>query len=70
LLDYLKIHAQKVYREISSIIENPGFLFSNDPELVQREASYNYCYIHGFNGLIKHNRITEDRLLETFDVLR
>jgi len=69
LLDYLKTYAQKAYREISSIVENPRFLFSNDPELTKREVSCNYYYIHGFNRLIKHNRITNDRLLEAFRVL-
>lgn len=28
------------------------------------EANANYCYIHGFNRLIKLNRITNERLLE------
>jgi len=66
LLEYLSKYAQKAYREISAIAQNPGFLFSNDPELVNRESIYNYCYIHGFNRLIKNNRISKDRLLEAF----
>jgi hypothetical protein len=69
LLDYLKKNAQKAYKEISSIIEKPIFLFSNDPDLIKRESNYNYCYLHGFNRLIKHNRITNDRLLEVFGFL-
>lgn len=69
LLEYLKIYAQKAYREITSIINNPGFLFSNDPEAMGREASCNYYYIHGFTRLIKHNRITNDRIVEAFKLL-
>lgn len=69
LLDYLKKNAQKAYREISSIIENPGFLFSNDPRLAKREASCNYYYIHGFNRLIKNNRVSNDQLIDAFRVL-
>lgn len=64
LLEYLNRYAQKAYREINAIFQNPRFLFSNDPELMKLEASANYCYIHGFNRLIKHNRITNERLLE------
>lgn len=64
MLEYLNRYAQKAFREINAIIENPGFLFSNDPQLLQREAIANYCYIHGFNRLIKHNRITNERLME------
>lgn len=69
MLEYLKIYAQKAYREITSIINNPGFLFSNDPEAMGREASCNYYYIHGFTRLIKHNRITNDRIVEAFKLL-
>lgn len=64
MLEYLNRYAQKAYREINAIVQNPGFLFSNDPELTNLEANKNYCYIHGFNRLIKHNRITNERLLE------
>ncbi|WP_419891586.1 hypothetical protein [Paenibacillus xylanexedens] len=64
MLEYLSKYAQKAYREISAIIQNPGFLFSNDPALSKREASYNYCYIHGFNRLIKNKRISKEKLLD------
>lgn len=69
MLDYLSKYAQKAYREINSIITSPVFLFSNDPKLTKIEAGHNYTYIHGFNRLIKNNRITNDKLIESFEFL-
>jgi hypothetical protein len=69
LLEYLNKYAQKAYREISSIIYTPDFLFSNDPNLKRREGSLNYRYIHGFNRLIKKNRITIEILVNVFEYL-
>jgi hypothetical protein len=69
ILEYLNKFAQKAYREIHSIITSPPFLFSNDPRLARSEATHNYLYIHGFNRLIKNNRITTDRLIEVFSFL-
>ncbi|OWR32315.1 hypothetical protein CDO73_01525 [Saccharibacillus sp. O23] len=66
ILDYLKMYAQKAYREIHSLTTSPAFLFANDPELREREFYYNYFYIYGFNRLIKHNRIPSDKLIEAF----
>ncbi|MFC4777330.1 hypothetical protein ACFO9Q_11100 [Paenibacillus sp. GCM10023252] len=69
LLDYFKINAQKAYREIIAISESPCFLFSNDPELSSIETKNNYYYIHGFNRLIKHNKIEIDRIVWAFAYL-
>ncbi|MFC9707240.1 hypothetical protein ACFTRD_03680 [Paenibacillus sp. NPDC056933] len=69
ILEYLNKYAQKAYREITSIITSPTFLFSNDPALTRDEANYNYLYIHGFNRLIKNNRISSDQLIEVFSLL-
>ncbi|MEC0126489.1 hypothetical protein [Paenibacillus pabuli] len=69
ILDYLNKYAQKAYREVTSIITSPTFLFSNDPTLTRNEATYNYLYIHGFNRLIKNNRISSDKLIEVFSFL-
>ncbi|MCQ4088452.1 hypothetical protein [Saccharibacillus sp. JS10] len=69
ILDYLKKYAQKAYREIHTITTSPHFLFSNDPKLIQNEANYNYLYIHGFNRLIKNNRISSEKLIEAFSYL-
>lgn len=69
LMDYLSKYAQKAYKEINSIITSPVLLFSNDPNLTKNEAGHNYTYIHGFNGLIKNNRITKEKLIESFTFL-
>lgn len=69
ILDYLKKYAQKAYREIHLITTSPHFLFSNDPELIQNEVNHNYVYIHGFNKLIKNNRIPSEKLIEAFSYL-
>lgn len=69
ILDYLKKYAQKAYREIYSITTSPHFLFSNDPELIQNEINHNYLYIHGFNRLIMNNRISSEKLIESFSYL-
>ncbi|MFB8373678.1 hypothetical protein [Paenibacillus taichungensis] len=69
ILEYLDKYAQKAYREITSIITCPTFLFSNDPTLTRNEANHNYVYIHGFNRLIKNNRISSDQLIEVFSFL-
>lgn len=60
------MYAQKAYREIYSLTTSPTFLFANDPKLRQQEFYRNYFYIHGFNRLIKHNRIPSDKLIEAF----
>lgn len=69
MLDYLEKHAGKAYREIHLILTSPHFLFSNDPTLIQNEVNHNYTYIHGFNRLIKHNRISSEKLMEAFSYL-
>ncbi|CAM3548377.1 MULTISPECIES: hypothetical protein [Saccharibacillus] len=69
ILDYLKKHAEKAYREIHLILTSPHFLFSNDPKLIQNEVNHNYTYIHGFNRLIKNNRISSEKLIEAFSYL-
>ncbi|MEK4431725.1 hypothetical protein MHB54_21420 [Paenibacillus sp. FSL M7-0802] len=69
ILDYLKKHAEKAYREITKIITSPVFLFSNDPKLIGIEESHNFIYIHGFNRLIKKDRVPSDKLLEAFSFL-
>lgn len=38
MLAYLSKHAQKAYKEILHIIEQPDFLFSNDRALTSLEA--------------------------------
>ncbi|MDP9698351.1 hypothetical protein [Paenibacillus sp. FSL R7-0272] len=69
ILEYLKKYAKKAYGEVHSITTSPGFLFANDPKLREKELYHNYFYIHGFNRLIKHNRISSEKLIETFSYL-
>lgn len=58
ILEYLNSYAQKAYREIMSIV--------NDPNVTGHEANYNHLYIHGFNKLLKHNRISLEKVVEVF----
>ncbi|WP_025693883.1 hypothetical protein [Paenibacillus durus] len=53
MLDFLSKHAQKAYKEIQQITEQPDLLFSNDPTLIALEARTNYRYIHGFTRLLR-----------------
>lgn len=57
MLDFLSKHAQKAYKEIQQITEQPDLLFSNDPTLIPLEARTNYRYIHGFTRLLRRGTL-------------
>ncbi|MGZ7444299.1 hypothetical protein [Paenibacillus sp. TH7-28] len=66
MLAYLSKHAQKAYKEILHIIEQPDFLFSNDRALTSLEAQTNYRYIHGFTRLLRKGTISLDDVTQSF----
>ncbi|NGM83787.1 hypothetical protein G5B47_15300 [Paenibacillus sp. 7124] len=69
MLDFLSKHAQKAYKEIQQITEQPDLLFSNDPTLIPLEARTNYRYIHGFTRLLRKGTLNiEDVTISLFFV--
>lgn len=66
MLDFLNKFAHKAYIEMRQIVEEPNFLFSNDPTLLQLEAITNYRYIHGFTRLIKKGTISVEDMAKSF----
>ncbi|QOT12786.1 hypothetical protein JNUCC32_12505 [Paenibacillus sp. JNUCC32] len=65
MLEFLSMYANKAYKEIEQIINNPNFLFSNDPRLIEVEARNNYKYIHGFTRQLKKSSISNKDVIES-----
>lgn len=65
MLEFLRKYANKAYKEIEQITDNPNFLFSNDPRLIEVEARNNYKYIHGFTRLLKKGSINNNDVVKS-----
>lgn len=65
MLEFLNKYSNKAYKELEQIINNPNFLFSNDPELIEVEARNNYKYIHGFTRLMKKGSISNKDVIKS-----
>lgn len=53
MIDFLKRKGIKAYNEIKEIAEQPDLLFSNDPQQINAEASYNMYTIQNLNKLYR-----------------
>ncbi|AFC30432.1 hypothetical protein PM3016_3611 [Paenibacillus mucilaginosus 3016] len=47
------------------LLLRPNLLFSNDPSMTQQEYACNIRYIHGFNRLLKRDKIPHSYVVES-----